>query len=133
MTGTIVRHLGGDSFEAGLRAFFEYRDLGIAGASDGHIGAHVIRAIPGKHSGGEWHLHELDFQMAYVLKGWVDFEYEDAGLVRLEAGSSVFQPPRIRHREIRHSDDVEILEITAPAKFETRVVEAPARAGVAAG
>ena len=37
----------------------------------------------------------------------------------LEAGSSVYQPPRIRHREIAHSDDLEMLEITAPATFET--------------
>ena len=33
-----------------------------------------------------------------VLKGWVEFEYEDIGFVRLEAGSSVYQPPMIKHR-----------------------------------
>ena len=128
MTGTIIHHAATDSFDGGLRAFFEYRDLGIASASDGKIGAHVIRATPGEGARPEWHIHELDFQMVYILKGWVEFEYEDAGFVRLEAGASVYQPPRIRHREIRHSDDIEMLEITAPAAFVTKVVPPPASA-----
>jgi mannose-6-phosphate isomerase-like protein (cupin superfamily) len=127
MTGTVVRHHAGDRFKSGLRASFAYRDLGIRDASEGRVGAHVIRAVPGIPVSGEWHLHEVDFQMLYVLRGWVEFEFEDIGVVRLDAGSSVFQPPRVRHREIRHSDDLEVLEVTAPASFETRMVEAPVR------
>jgi quercetin dioxygenase-like cupin family protein len=57
--------------------------------------------------------------MVYVLKGWVRFRYEGVGEVLLEAGSCVHQPPGIRHAEIAHSDDVEMLEITLPAEFET--------------
>lgn len=58
----------------------------------------------------------------YVLKSWIEFEYEGQGLVRLEAGSCVYQPPSIRHREVGHSDDVEMLEIVMPAKFVTEEV-----------
>jgi quercetin dioxygenase-like cupin family protein len=58
----------------------------------------------------------------YVLKGWIDFEYEDQGVVRLEAGSCVYQPPEIRHRELGHSEDVELLEIVMPADFTTEEV-----------
>ena len=47
------------------------------------------------------------------------FEYEDAGEVLLEAGSTVLQPPMVRHREVAHSDDLELIEITSPAEFET--------------
>ena len=122
---TTVTHAVPEAYERGLRAFFEYRDLGVAGASTGKVGAHVIRAVPGEGAKPEWHIHELDFQMVYVLKGWVEFEYEDKGFVRLEAGSSVYQPPRVRHREVRHSDDIEMLEITSPAEFVTKVVPAP--------
>ncbi|MCW3474218.1 cupin domain-containing protein [Limobrevibacterium gyesilva] len=128
MGKTVVHHVAGDPFQQGLRAFFEYRDLGIAGASGGRIGAHVIRAVPGEGAKPEWHTHDLDFQMVYVLRGWVEFEYEDIGFVRLEAGSSVYQPPRVKHREVRHSDDVEMLEITAPAEFRTALADAPASA-----
>jgi quercetin dioxygenase-like cupin family protein len=128
VTKTIVHHVATDHFDGGLRAFFEYRDLGIHSATGGRIGAHVIRAVPGEGAKPEWHTHDLEFQMVYVLKGWVEFEYEDIGFVRLEAGASVYQAPMIKHREIRHSDDVEMLEITAPAAFKTAMVEAPVKA-----
>ena len=69
-----VSHKEKSKFEAGLRGFFQYRDLGIDTATEGNYGANVIRAVPGKHSKGEWHLHKLNFQMVYILKGWVSFE-----------------------------------------------------------
>ncbi|MBX3526282.1 MAG: cupin domain-containing protein [Rhodoblastus sp.] len=122
---THVQHARDAAFDQGLRQYFAYRNLGYDNATSGKFGVNVIRAVPGEHPHGAWHLHELDFQFVYVLKGWVEFEYEDVGHVRLEAGSTVMQPPRIRHREIRHSDDVEILELTSPAEFVTREVEAP--------
>ena len=109
-------------FEAGLRGFFEYRDLGINEAKEGNYGANVIRAVPGKHSKGEWHLHKLDFQMVYILKGWVTFEYEGQGTFTFHEGDSVLQPPKISHREIEHSEDLELLEITSPASFDTETV-----------
>ncbi|MEX0365848.1 MAG: cupin domain-containing protein [Ruegeria sp.] len=109
----------------GLRAFFEYRDLGVKDATQGKFGAHVIRAVPGMESPGAWHSHDLEFQMVYVTKGWVVFEYEGRGEHTLRAGSCVLQPPSIRHREVRHSDDMELIEITAPAQFDTRDEPAP--------
>jgi len=90
--------------------------------------AHVIRAKPGAHQGFGWHKHHLDFQIYYVLKGWVKFDYEGVGEVIAEAGSCVHQPPGIRHAEIDHSDDLELIEITLPAEFETLETEAPAGA-----
>jgi quercetin dioxygenase-like cupin family protein len=120
---TKVTHAQDAAFDRGLRAFFAYRDLGISVATGGAVGANVIRAVPGEGAKPGWHTHELSFQMVYVLRGWVEFEYEDIGAVRLEAGASVYQPPRVRHREVRHSDDLEMLEITAPAEFAT--VEVP--------
>jgi quercetin dioxygenase-like cupin family protein len=116
----VVSHADQSPFAgAGLRSFFEYRGLGIDDATDGRFGAHVIRVVPGEHSPGVWHKHQLEFQMVYVTKGWVEFEYEGQGKVILHAGSSVNQPPGIVHREIRHSEDLELLEITSPAEFET--------------
>jgi quercetin dioxygenase-like cupin family protein len=61
--------------------------------------------------------------LVYVLKGWIEFEYEGQGVVRLETGSCVHQPPEIRHRELGHSEDVELLEVVLPADFETVTVE----------
>ena len=57
-----------------------------------------------------------------MLKGWIEFEYEGQGVVRLEAGSCVHQPNELRHREIGHSSDIEMLEIVLPADFKTEEV-----------
>ncbi|WP_298972030.1 cupin domain-containing protein [uncultured Roseobacter sp.] len=121
-----IAHADEGKFEgAGLRAFFEYRDLGINAATKGAYGAHVIRAVPGMESPAVWHSHDLDFQMVYVTRGWVVYEYEGTGEHILRAGSCVLQPPGIKHREVRHSDDLELLEVISPAGFDTHDEAAP--------
>src|SRR5258706_12108294 len=109
----------------GLRTYFEYRDLGIEKATRGKVVAHVIRARPGKAPHGQWHRHDCDVQFVYVLKGSAVFEYEGVGKVTMRAGSCFYQPPGIRHREIRHSKDLELIEIVAPANFKTKEVMDP--------
>ena len=120
--GFVASHAQDARFERGLRSFFEYRDLGIAAATQGRVVAHVIRAAAGEAFSSQPHLHRTEFQMVYVLKGWIEFEYEAQGVVRLEAGSCVHQPPGIRHRELGHSADVELLEVVLPADFKTEEV-----------
>jgi len=109
----------------GLRAYFEYRDLGINRATQGKVVAHVIRARPGKAPQGEWHQHDCEVQFVYVMRGWIEFEYEGVGRVKMKAGSCFYQPPNIRHRELGHSKDVQMLEIVSPADFRTRDSAAP--------
>jgi hypothetical protein len=41
----------------------------------------------------------------------------------LKEGDCVNQIPGIKHEEIEHSDDLEMLEITMPADFETKLVK----------
>jgi mannose-6-phosphate isomerase-like protein (cupin superfamily) len=122
-----VTHRKGAKFaRRGLRSYFEYRDLGIKRATRGKVVAHVIRARPGRAPHGEWHAHDCKIQFVYVLKGWVLFEYEGVGKVKMRAGACFYQPPNIRHREIRHSADLELLEVVAPASFKTYSSEKPA-------
>ena len=122
--GFTVSHAKDAEFVSGLRSFFEYRDLGIKEATEGRVAAHVIRAVPGAPFNGTPHRHGVAFQLVYVLKGWVEFEYEGQGPMRLEAGACVHQPPGIRHRELGHSDDLELLEIVMPADYTTQEVDA---------
>ena len=125
--GFQVSHLKKSKFEKrGLRGYFEYRDLGIRRATRGKVVAHVIRARPGKAPHGEWHWHDIRTQFVYVLKGWVEFEYEGVGRVMMKAGSCFYQPPRIRHREIRHSRNIEMIEVVVPARFKTHAAAKPA-------
>ena len=117
-----VTHAADAPFQRGLRSFFEYRDLGIQQATGGRVNAHVIRAAAGTDFSSQAHFHTTNFQLVYVLKGWIEFEYEGQGIVRLEAGSCVYQPPEIRHREVGHSEDVEMLEVVMPGDFKTQEV-----------
>lgn len=119
--GFSLRHASDGFQRDGLRPFYEYRDLGIAAATGGRAMAHVIRAIPGQHATAPAHRHALEVQIVYVLKGWARFWYEGVGEVLLEAGSCVHQPPGIVHKEVGHSDDLEMLEITVPAEFATTI------------
>lgn len=115
------------SWRDGLREIFDYRDLGIATATNGDYVAHIIRAN-GKTAASDvqqWHVHDCTFQFVQVLEGWATFEYEGEGQKTIRKGDTVLQPPGIKHREIECSKDFSVLEIVAPANFATRVVDAP--------
>ncbi len=115
-----VSHAASSAFrDDGLRPFFQYRDLGMRAATGDRVLAHVIRAKPGVPAQPERHHHLVEFQMVYVLKGWIRFDYAGVGEVTLEAGSCVHQPPGILHTELGHSDDLELIEIVLPAGFAT--------------
>lgn len=119
----VATHAADATFERGLRSFFEYRDLGIQQATGGKVVAHVIRSAAGAEFSSQPHRHHTTFQLVYILKGWIEFEYEGQGAVRLEAGSCVYQPPGIRHRELGHSEDIEMLEVVMPGTFQTDLVD----------
>lgn len=115
-----IQHANDGEFKHdGLRPYFEYRDLGILDATNKKAVMHIIRAREGTNATGEWHTHDIQLQIVYVLKGWAIFEYEGQGQHRLEAGTCVHQPPGIRHREIAHSEDLELIEIVLPGEFST--------------
>ena len=65
-------HAADAAFERGQRPFFEYRDFGIAQATDGQVVAHVIRAVPGAGFSSQPHRHHTQFQRVYLLKGWIE-------------------------------------------------------------
>jgi Cupin domain len=121
----IASHHRPDAFEQGLRRYAQYRDLGIAGATKGMVRAHVIRMVPpcDPQEVSKRHFHEVDFQMVYVLKGWIKGEYEGAGVVTMREGSCWLQPPKIKHSVLDYSDDCELLEIIMPADFATVELE----------
>jgi len=117
-----VSHHREEDFKTdGLRTYASYRDLGIADATAGLARAHVIR-LTGPCNPDEvakLHYHDVEFQMVYVLKGWVKSYLEGIGETLMEQGSSWTQPPRIRHMILDYSDDFELLEVILPADFKT--------------
>ena len=111
-------------FEPGhLRGYFMDRDLGVAKATGGMVMAEVHRANGKCPEGGAgMHYHTVDFQMNYLLKGWMKVDIEGEGTITFEAGDSWVQPPEINHNVLDFSEDMEVLEICMPAKFDTTEV-----------
>jgi mannose-6-phosphate isomerase-like protein (cupin superfamily) len=117
----ISHHREEDFKSDGLRTYAKYRDLGIQAATHGLAQAHVIR-LQGPCDPAEvskLHYHDVEFQMVYVLKGWVKTYMEGEGETLLKEGGCWTQPPRIRHMILDYSDDVELLEVILPAEFKT--------------
>ncbi|MCK1359331.1 cupin domain-containing protein [Bradyrhizobium sp. 199] len=117
-----ISHHREEDFKAdGLRTYAQYRDLGIAAASHGLAQAHVIR-LQGPCNPDEvskLHFHDVEFQMVYVLKGWVKTYMDGEGETLMKEGSAWTQPPKIKHMILDYSDDVELLEVILPAEFRT--------------
>jgi len=116
-----VSHYNNADFESGLRTYAQYRDLGIVDATHGMVRAHVLRFVEpcDPEVVSKLHFHDTQFQMVYVLKGWVKTELEGEGEVMMRQGSAWTQPPQIKHKINDYSEDAELLEIILPADFET--------------
>jgi hypothetical protein len=121
----VVSHQREADFAEGLRRYAKYRDLGIAEATNGLVRAHVIRFVPpcDPNEVSKRHFHDVDFQMVYVLKGWIKTEIAGQGAITMRAGSAWIQPPRIEHVVLDYSDDCEVLEVILPAEFKTMELE----------
>ncbi len=113
-------------YVAGRREFFKYRELGVTEATNGRMRAQVTEASQGLSKETGWHYHVCEQQFIYMLKGWVDLEFEDGRKVRLGQGDSMMIPGGMRHNETATSDQMDILEISVPAKFGTVVCDKPA-------
>ena len=113
-------------FVNGRRAFFKYRDLGVTDATGGRMRAQVTSTTAPMERATGWHYHTCEIQFVYMLRGWVDLEFEGGRKVRLEAGDSVMIPGGAPHQEILTSDDFEILEVSVPAEMGTVNCDPPA-------
>jgi mannose-6-phosphate isomerase-like protein (cupin superfamily) len=121
----VASHYRDEDFIVGLRNYAKYRDLGMNKATGGMVQAHVIRFVPPcrPEEVSKRHYHDVDFQMIYVLKGWIKTELDGQGEITMRAGSCWIQPPRIEHVVRDYSDDCEVLEIVLPADFRTVELE----------
>ena len=101
------------------RAGMLYRDLIPSRLGGRYIASHI--RIPGGGPVADWvHYHRIGFQMIAVRSGWVRVVYEGQGEpFVMRAGDVVLQPPGIRHRVLESGDDLEVVEIGAPALHET--------------
>lgn len=111
----------------GLRADAEYRDLGLAAATGGRIGAKHIRAIRPMDGPTGWHWHDMTGHFVYVLRGWITFRFAGvADPVTVRVGGCLSQPAGVAHNVIARADDLELIEINMPAVYATQDAPVPA-------
>lgn len=121
-TGIIASQPGPDDFRLdGLRPYAWYRDFGFAGPTQGALAAHVLRFVPSYDPdvSGKRHVHDVDFQMVYLFKGWISYEFEGVGPISMQPGNAWTQPPGIRHTVTAYSDDCELMELVMPVEYAT--------------
>ena len=121
----LVDHLGPDSYSGtGRREFLKYRDIGLAAATGERFRLLGMRAT-GENEETGWHYHVCDVQFVYVLKGWVELEFEGGRCEKLLAGSFASIPGGTLHNEKNLSDDLEVIEICSPADMGTVATDPP--------
>lgn len=101
------------------RAGMVYRDLIPDRLGGRYIASHI--GIPGSGPVADWvHYHRIAVQMIYVRRGWVRVVYEGQGEpFVMWPGDLVLQPPEIRHQVLESGDDLEVVEVGAPALHAT--------------
>jgi quercetin dioxygenase-like cupin family protein len=115
----VVTRRGDDGGWVKGRAGMLYRDL-IPGRLGGAAIASHIRIPEAGPVPDLVHFHDVSFQLIYCHRGWVRLVYEDQGpSFVLKAGGCVLQPPRIRHRVLEASENLEVVELTTPAEHLT--------------
>jgi len=114
-----VRHVAADAPWSRWRMKgFRARDTGIAAATGGLASVQV--ACPEKEGAtSEWIVHRGELLFLFVLGGGVEL-LRDRGIVdRLARGDSLVVPPGMPHSLTACSQDLSLLEIRLPARFDT--------------
>ena len=112
-------------YKPGRRSFFKYRELGVTDAIGGKMRAQITSCTQGMGEPTGWHYHVCEHQLVYMIKGWVDLQFEDGKTIRVEEGDSLFIPGYMRHNEIRTSEVMEILEVSCPGQMGTTPCDPP--------
>jgi hypothetical protein len=112
---------GTDWTRKGLRSFLEYRDLGLAEATEGRVGGTIGRAIKKFEPGGgaPRHTHNTSFHLIFVMRGWFRTEFEGLGEVVVRQGDCIAYQGEIPQAHIEYSDDFEVMQIASPADYST--------------
>lgn len=98
-------------------AGYEYRDIGIAAATDDLAGARVVRPC-GPIDPTPW-AHDGEFLFVFVLDGSVTLVRDGAGPERLGSGDSVVLPAGLGHALTDPAPGTELLEVSLPGALPT--------------
>jgi quercetin dioxygenase-like cupin family protein len=97
---------------------FEARETGIGTATAGVASVQVARAVGPLR--GQVTSHTSDILFTFVLSGSVTLRGEEQGAHALSEGDAYVIPPRLKTSLTDSSADLQLLEVSLPAHFETR-------------
>ena len=98
---------------------FVARDTTIAANTGDVAGVMVVRRGQGA---APWTRHRGDILFTFVMAGTMVLEGEGKDPYALEPGDAFVIPPGFSTRYSAPSDDLELLEVSLPGRFETEVV-----------
>lgn len=103
------------------RAGMLYKSLIKDKYKDNFIASH-IKIPKGGPVNDKVHYHEINFQIIFCFNGWAKVVYENQGdPITLSKFDCILQPPKIRHKVLESSDNLEVLELTIPGRHSTKI------------
>ena len=96
---------------------FEARETGIGTATGGVASVQVARPIG--HTRGEVTSHTSDILFTFVMSGSLTLRGEGQGAHPLSEGDAYVIPPNVKTALTGCSEDLQLLEVSLPAAFET--------------
>tara|TARA_Y100000590_G_C15684130_1_gene1000943 strand:+ start:138 stop:1208 length:1071 start_codon:yes stop_codon:yes gene_type:complete len=103
------------------RAGMLYRNLINEKTKVNFIASH-IKIPKGGPVNDKVHYHEINFQIIFCFNGWAKVVYENQGdPITLSKFDCILQPPKIRHKVLESSDNLEVLELTVPGRHSTKI------------
>lgn len=100
---------------------FQCRDTGIAKGTKGVANVQVATFQSGETAPSA---HNSDIHFTFVMEGSMTLEGEGQDSVDLSPGDAFVIPPDMVTRYANCSDDLELLEVSLPGVFDTRIVNA---------
>jgi quercetin dioxygenase-like cupin family protein len=102
------------------RINLEFRDMGLAGNTEGTLDAQHVRATGGQ--GGNrrgWYASETEFLYLHMMGGTLRLETTDGKSISLKSGDTLILPPfNLRDDVFEYSSDFEALEFWSLGAFQ---------------
>ncbi|MDE4276210.1 cupin domain-containing protein [Phaeobacter gallaeciensis] len=104
---------------------FVCRDTTINDNTKGVASVQVVRRAEGAEADNSpWASHDTDILFTFVMEGSVTLHGEGRDPYELEAGDAFVIPPGMKTRLSDGSADLELLEVSLPGTFNTKLEEA---------
>ncbi len=97
---------------------FECKRTGIGEAANGLAGVRIIR--PASENETNFYQHDAEFVFFFILNGKVSLIQENGSKEHINAGDALVIPTFMKFAFSDFSDDLEILEVTLPDKFNVK-------------